>query len=151
MQTSIAMFLGLVSVEPVADVVELPALSMPGAPPAPEPPSPEPVPLDVCVCVLNASLCADPNTRAESTPRPSSNPRMNSPRKSGNANVVDPSPAPNVVPMTANNAAYAVRETNAPFAFTHPAGATVTGHGLMSPGLNPLACVLKGISIALKN
>jgi len=44
-------------------------------------------------------------------------------RKSGTANVVEPSPAPKVVPMTANRAAYVVRETAVPSQRRYPVGA----------------------------
>jgi hypothetical protein len=49
----------------------------------------------VVVCGLAVAYpCALPNARLASTPRPSSQPRINSPRRSGRLKVVLPSPTP---------------------------------------------------------
>lgn len=80
-----------------------------------------------------ASVCDEPNTRPLSTPFPSSNPRRNCPRKSGRLKVVEPSPEPKVVPIAAKSAAYMVRLTAEPFAFSHPVGAVVIAKHDTSP------------------
>jgi hypothetical protein len=51
----------------------------------------------------------------------------------GRANVVDPSPPPNVVPITTKRFAYVVLLTNAPSHFTYPAGALVFANSITVP------------------
>ena len=53
--------------------------------------------------ILDAS-CQLPKARPLSTPRPLSQPRKNSPLKSGRLKVVEPSPVPYVVPIAVNKA-----------------------------------------------
>lgn len=88
--------------------------------------------------------------RPASTPRPSSTPRMNSPRKSGKLNVDTPFTSAVCGTIGANRAAYVVRETAAPSAFSHPAGGVVIAriqparsapHRL--PPFTPAGCVAR--------
>ena len=62
-------------------------------------------------------------------------------RRSGRLNVLDPSPAPHVVPMTVNNAAYIVRSTAAPLQTSHPVGSVAAANAMSIPvGLTDEPC-----------
>ena len=51
----------------------------------------------------------------------------------GKLNVVDPSPAPKVIPITLNNPEYTVLDTAAPLHSTQPDGAVDVGHIYIEP------------------
>lgn len=61
------------------------------------------------------------------------------PRRSGRLKVVEPSPAPQVVPSAANNAAYVVRDTADPSHKSHPLGADDRANGAHIPVGQPTA------------
>src|SRR5690606_40885053 len=60
-------------------------------------------------------------------------PKIARPRRSGNAKVVEPSPAPKVVPITANSLAYWVRETRLPSQRRNPVGGVDVGQCKTAP------------------
>ena len=53
----------------------------------------------------------------------------------GNANVVLPSPAPQVVPIASNNAEYVVLFTAEPLQIKYPEGTEEPENHLISPGI----------------
>src|SRR5690606_18337470 len=60
-------------------------------------------------------------------------PKIARPRRSGNAKVVEPSPAPKRVPITENSLAYVVRETRLPSQYSHPDGGVAVGQNMIPP------------------
>jgi hypothetical protein len=66
-----------------------------------------------------------------------STPATARPRRSGKLNVVEPSPAPYVVPTMANSAAYVDLDTAAPEHRSHPEGAVDPAYGETTPDGTP--------------
>ena len=67
----------------------------------------------------------------------------------GKLKVVEPFPAPNTVPTTANKVAYVVLETAAPLQISQFAGGDAVGHNINPPVGVPLTCTKAVVAICV--
>src|SRR5690606_11587960 len=75
-------------------------------------------------------------------------PKIARPRRSGNAKVVEPSPAPKRVPITANSLAYVVRETRLPSQRRNPVGGVAVVQNKTPPTGTPIPSMASDVNDA---
>lgn len=90
--------------------------------------------LGLCTAIVSEELVPFLNVEVLSTlPRPELAPITWKPCRSGTLNVVDPSPTPNLVEITANRLAYVDLDTAWPVQTNQPDGAEAPSQGCTDP------------------